>query len=429
MARSEQAKRLGTVKTPVAIYIVHHPECKEAEELSATLYDWFRLGYLSGDSSGAGLPVYFRRQICDGRTPEERGAGATPQWAEFPTIQADKAELTVIIVLVDHRMVVDPTWRAAIVALSQRVAAGQLRHDDRTASVELLPAALHDSFYRTGPLYGCFNPVRLMGLSKPAQVATLRRAATEMTARLLRNSSGNSFRPLDVFLSHAKKDGTAIAEFLRDGIRRFGQLQAWYDTNDLPFGKAWEKRMRASATEVTASMVSVVTDAYPTRPWCRQETRLARTPRRLKAPKNTRVWRLQPMVAVHHPQLSWVRAIPMLEGVPRIGWDPYNPIDHTELVVDRLVLEMMLSYVHQRVAKDLDRRDGRDEETCFITWVPDSWTLAKLRHLLEEEGDARKVKTIVYPGYGLTPAEIDDLEPAIKGFTPETELKSFEDYL
>ncbi|MCY2968732.1 MAG: toll/interleukin-1 receptor domain-containing protein, partial [Planctomycetota bacterium] len=351
------------------------------------------------------------------------------RWAEFPKIEEDEAKLTVIIVLVDHRMVVDPTWRAAIVALSERVAKERTRRDGQNASVELLPAALHDSFYRTGPLYGCFNPVRLMGLPKPVQEATLRRAATEMTARLLRNSSGNSFRPLDVFLSHAKKDGTKIAESLRDGVRRFGQLQAWYDTNDLPFGQAWEKRMRASATETTASMVSVVTDAYPTRPWCRQEARLARTPRRLKAPKNSRVWRLQPMVAVHQPQLNWVRAIPMLEGVPRIGWNDANPIEHTELVVDRLVLEMMLSYVHQCVAKDLDRRDGLDGETCFITWVPDSWTLAMLRHLLEKEGDAQKVKTIVYPGYGLTPAEIDDLEPAIKGFTPQTELKSFEDYL
>ncbi|MCY2966661.1 MAG: hypothetical protein NT069_24040, partial [Planctomycetota bacterium] len=63
MARNAQPKPHHKVKTPVAIYLVHHPECTEAEELSKTLYDWFRLGYLIGDSSGAGLPVYFRRQI------------------------------------------------------------------------------------------------------------------------------------------------------------------------------------------------------------------------------------------------------------------------------------------------------------------------------------------------------------------------------
>ncbi|RPI76934.1 MAG: toll/interleukin-1 receptor domain-containing protein, partial [Planctomycetaceae bacterium] len=397
--------------------------------LAAKLYDWFRLGYLSGDSSGAGLPVYFRRQIRDMRLANQPTHDAAPRWELSPPIEFERSQLTVIIVLVDHRMVVEEDWRAAIVALSQHVAGIRREHEDSRAPVELLPAALHDSFYRTGPLYGSFNPVRLMGLTWDQQVAALRRAATEMTARLLRNSAGNTFKPLDVFLSHAKKDGTQIAETLRDGVRRFGQLQPWYDSNDLPFGKAWAKRMQSSAAESTAAMVSVVTDAYSTRPWCRQEARLARTPRQLTSPANSRVWRLQPMVAVHRPGSNWVRAMAMLEGVPRIGWDASQPVEHTELVVDRLVLEMMLSYVHQSVARDLDKRDGVGNETCFVTWVPDSWTLAQLRYLLDQKGEARQVTKIVYPGYGLTPAEIEDLEPAIKSFNRKTELVSFEDYL
>ncbi len=51
------------MKSPLAIYVVHHPECKSANLLARSLYDFFRLGYLSGDQSGAGLPVYYRRHL------------------------------------------------------------------------------------------------------------------------------------------------------------------------------------------------------------------------------------------------------------------------------------------------------------------------------------------------------------------------------
>ena len=40
-----------------------------------------------------------------------------------------------------------------------------------------------------------------------------------------------------------------------------------------------------AAEAQTAVLLSVVTDAYATRYWCRQEVNLARTPRELKLPE------------------------------------------------------------------------------------------------------------------------------------------------
>ena len=79
------------VKTPVTIYVVHHPDCKEAKELASGLFHWFRLSYLFGDSSSsaAGLPVYFRRQI-DGQQL-------------VPSIALGGASLNVVILLVTTR--------------------------------------------------------------------------------------------------------------------------------------------------------------------------------------------------------------------------------------------------------------------------------------------------------------------------------------
>lgn len=404
------------MKAPVTIYVVHHPQCKKAEKLARRLFDWFRLGYLAGDASAAGLPVYFRRQLS--------GTSLHPQ------IPFEAASLNVVIVLVDHLMVGDAAWRQAIVDLARKVAG--LREKGNSASrAILLPGAMHDSFYRTGPLYQDFNPVRLLNMSDEQMEASIRRAATESIARALwARDSKDSPPPLNVFLSHAKRDGTRIAESIRDGVRSFSQLVAWYDANDLPFGAQWESPMTQAAADDTAAMVVTVTDAYPTRPWCRREAKLARTPQRVSKPRGCRVWKVQPVVAVHQPGNAWVRGVPMLQGVPRIGWNDTSQEDQVERVVDRLVLEVLLGTVHRRVAMKLCERDratypSRRRESCYITWVPDAWTLAALRQQMGRP--ASSVRRVVYPGYGLTTAEIAELEPVFTAFHRETRLVSFEE--
>ena len=95
------------MNTPVAIYVIHHPECTVAADLAKSLYDWFRLGYLSGDQSGAGLPVYYRRKL-------DRGVLQ-------PTIRFEEATLNVVVVLVDEKLVANEAWRKAMVALATDV--------------------------------------------------------------------------------------------------------------------------------------------------------------------------------------------------------------------------------------------------------------------------------------------------------------------
>jgi len=225
-----------------------------------------------------------------------------------PAIAFDDAELNVVVLLVDEKLVVCPRWRSAVVSLANDLNAERY-HSAKQNTAEsksiLIPAAMHDSFYRTGPLYEGFNPVRLLDMDATAMESTLRRAATEATARALRGEGFQNPSPLDVFLSHAKRDGQTIAQSIRDGVRNFGQLVAWFDANDLPYGAAWE------------------------------------------SPKGTLVWKVQPVVAVHQPGTGWVRGVPMLEGVPRIGWNPDETSDMTRRIVDRLVLEVMLGHVHR----------------------------------------------------------------------------------
>lgn len=239
------------------------------------------------------------------------------------------------------------------------------------------------------------------------------------------------YSPLNVFLSHAKRDGTDIAVRLRDGIRNFGQLTVWYDSNDLPFGVPWESPMVQAVKQGTAAMIAIVTDAYSTRPWCRQEATLARTPRSVgdipgADPSLKNVWTLQPVVAVHEPRSKWAHSLPMLAGVPRIGWDENDPGTTTAAVVDRLVLEMLLAFTHRRVAARLTAAPEKPEGSCFITWVPDTWTLIALREQLNAK--TIPVRHIVYPGYGLSITELSELNPVLKTFEKEEKKVSLIPY-
>jgi hypothetical protein len=427
------------ITTPVTIYVVHHPDCKAAEALAKKLFDWFRLGYLTGDSSAAGLPLHFRRTISKDVLP-----------VIAPSIPFERAEVNVVILLVDHKLVEDPRWRHAAVKLAEDISKRRKNQVPAAPQVMLLPAAMHESFYRLGPLYEDFNPIRLLGLTEVRMEAALRRSATEAIARLVRareTPNLNSRRPastrstgrvavsdqpppLEVFLSHAKADGTEIAEYLRDGVRKFSQLLAWYDANDLPYGAEWKSPMVAAVEKDTAAMIATVTDAYPTRPWCRTEAKLARTPARAKESAASQVWKVQPVVAVHQPRGQWVRGVPMLDGVPRIGWDPERKDEDTARVIDRLVLEVLLATVHRRLAVALEERlQARSKkagrEYCFITWVPDTWTLVSLRKQLGRR--ALSVRRIVYPGYGLSDGEIEDLQVAVAVFPRGTKLISYDD--
>jgi hypothetical protein len=286
---------------------------------------------------------------------------------------------------------------------------------------------MHDSFYRMGPVYEIFNPIRLIDQTNDRMEATLRRAATEAIARLVLAKDSQPAPPIEVFLSHAKRDGAQIAESIRDGIRKFSQLVAWYDANDLPYGAAWRSPMEHAAQTSTTAMVATVTDAYPTRPWCRREVQLARTPVLVSGPQNGRVWKVQPVVAVHQPGAGWVRGVPMLEGVPRIGWDPSHELELTERVVDRLVLEVLLGTVHRQLALNFESNLTKKalQASAFVTWVPDTWTLVSLRNQLGQQ--APSIRRIVYPGYGLSVAELAELEPAVTAFHADTKLVSYEE--
>jgi hypothetical protein len=169
MAKQKLPK--SKVKLPVRIHIAHHEKCREAAWFATKLYEWFRLGYSIGDAGGAGLPVSFRRKVV-GNQPEGFNPKTEPtEWQIDPEIDWQEAEVVIVILLVDHEMVVDPRWRAALVSLTLAVEQARGNGAGSRSRRELLPVVLHDSFYRTGRLHEQFNCVRLPSGDRDVKLA------------------------------------------------------------------------------------------------------------------------------------------------------------------------------------------------------------------------------------------------------------------
>ena len=400
--------------SPVSIYVVHHLKSKVATQLASDLFDWFRLSLLTENQSNAGLPVYFRRRIVEARLQ--------------PDISFSDSDLNIVVLLVDQEMVGDIDWRTALVRFAKSARTWNKKHVGKNR-VQILPIAMHEGLYRIPEVYENFNPIRSLDMPLDQMTAFLRRAVTEAAARFVRADNSDVTPPLNVFLSHAKRDGRQIAEYIRDSVRSFGQMVAWYDANDLPYGGKWKSEMMKSAKTDTAAMVAIVTDTYPSRQWCRLEATEARTPVRLnRAVSSPGIWKLQPVVGIYNLGNQWTRPIPMLEGVPRIGWDALEPRKTTERLVDRLALEVMLGLVHRKVAVSIARKQTKRMDICYLTWVPDTWTLSKLRQiLLAGKEDVAKIRYIVYPGYGLAKTELSELDSVVQSFHRDSQLVSFEE--
>lgn len=365
---------------------------------------------------------------------------------------------------------------------------------EATRFLSILPVMADRSFTALGAFSELHNPIRIWHPAdqppgrKPAEEADaeakrawrernaawsrkralrLRRALTETMVRdldeaswLRRRARQPAARPgrLKVFISHAKADGDAIAQLIRDGLASVSKLEPWFDQNDLQAGKVWAAPMEAAAGGSSGGMIAVVTDAYPSRPWCWREASAARTPVTLwtgdpddvdgGSPARPRVFSVLPAVAVHVAERSWTRTPPSLANVPRIGWPPKPPrpekgetgvelAGHRSLeqwqdlmkarvadIVDRLLLELLMHRVFHLRVRSLSR--PAPSATAFIDCPPDARILGHVQKELGRLEPATPPKELIYPGHGLRSAEREELTENARGIVPGLSVISIE---
>jgi hypothetical protein len=414
------------------IYVLWHPQCPLGEKIARRILAWLRPG------NGLGPEVFYRSLPA----PEAPIAGLPPPLPGEPRAVAGTesvkgrqrvSNLHIVLPLIDENMVADIAWRHWLEQLTLTSTSGVRR--------TVIPIALDATAYNMPPCVRELNYLRPAGLPLPSNEGTdeagfegailsLLKQVTEAlcrvllprgTGRPLQSRPSVSTEPLpkvNVFLSHAKQDGTVPARRIRDYIYSQTQLAAFYDENDIAFGAVFSKIIQEDLDSPnTAALIAIRSARYASRPWCRREFSLFRRPRKENSSAGTAErWRIYPSLvveAMEGRQLS--SGVPEMGNSSMIRW---SDDDHNleELVVTTVIRDAMLASFHSAMGASIPSTPNQ----IIINWLPDPTTLLHIPSV--REGGERD---ILYPGRGLSGLELDILSELFPCLT----FRSFEEVL
>jgi hypothetical protein len=451
-------------RSPLSVYVLWHPGFKYGPELARAIGEWCGGGVDDMRAVGLGIPVHFRSEdwhadnaLSRGDMPELPGSLSRDPIAERARreqrwrrpIELNEARMNVFVPIVDEHMVEDPSWRRDLIDLAALHDAGVR---DKTHRVHVAPIQMHSAWARMPSQVSRIQALHLRrwtdNPNEPDEdrrarwSRQIRRLLTQALVRLLRTLRDSAL-PAEVFLSHAKVDrelGPGVAEKLRDVAAGYGQIEVFYDENDLPSGADWQDRMETSAAD-SAGFIAVLSDRYATRYWCRREIQLARTPVRVTNPRGTEldpadlhIWIVRPSVVAVTLAGAWSRLIGELGTVPAIRWDPDNA-ELAATILDQLFREALVSEFQRMYARMLQRKliellpEGARPPIAYVTWTPDAATLLRLQKQLHRSGsDEERARwaasgVVVYPGHGFLPTDEEELAGSLG---PNVRFLSFE---
>lgn len=253
-ATVEPIDRLSIYRPILCLHLVWHPNFAKGAELADLLYRKLVRDTEHPGCRGPGLPVFFRSQPADG--------------SDLPIgVEADGAQHTVIVPLVDNEMLADDHWDNYFLGLHAKL--DPLR--DRFIPVALTPYATK--------LPEPLKPIQGIRLAAEPQESwgplLLGRLTHELCRLLLTPTetvtSGTPISPPPVrlFISHAKADGEAAAKALRDYLTSHTALGHFFDVWDIAPGFDFRNELIGNVQRT--ALVAIRTDAYASRPWCRRE--------------------------------------------------------------------------------------------------------------------------------------------------------------
>jgi len=258
------------------------------DRLAESIYSAFCRSIEQPLDRGMGIPVFFHR------TPPE------------PDV-LNQSRHTILVVLIDDRMVINPEWNEGLATLAQAIQASNQQH-------RLYPVSLTPNAFNLNPIITTTNFIRLHRLQESKQAKQLALMLTHEFCRLLLAGQVTSSQqptiesishrlsptPVMLFLSHAKADGEELADTLRDHIETTSAVQTFFDTNDIAPGFDFrEDNIERSV------LVVLLTDHYASRTWCRREVLWAKS-------------KGCPLVVVHAVRAREERSFPYLGNTPVI---------------------------------------------------------------------------------------------------------------
>jgi hypothetical protein len=292
---------------------------------------------------------------------------------EIPTNDSGKA---IIVPLVDSAMVNDRNWNSWIA-----------KFVNAKEFFDVLPVVFSKDAKGWDVIKGP-NPVYLFETEVEQRMDMLNRQLLIFCLGRLSATGATATTPNPrlVISYHGESDGKAIGDKIHKCVGdEFRGLNAFLAHKDLPPGADLATGLKETV-EQSAAMISVFTEDYESRPWCRREVRWARTPSSAGA---ERCWKMTPLVVVEALRRKCSVVLSEFAGCQLIPWDDELAIE----VVDRALMEAVINAYHRRWS---ERYVG--DNRVVINWIPDALSLLKLR----AAGGLPSGYKLIYPGHGIT---------------------------
>ncbi len=362
---------------PLLVHLVFHPKSQSARELADRIHE-----ALNSDPVVPGLNVPTRFTPEDGTTlpPTESG-------------YFDDAEKVFVAVLADDYLAAPyaenlpsgrQNWGEWIGGLHERCL--------ETGKGRCVPFQLSEYAWPLDERLGNVSFARVWTVAEEQQEDWVRQRLVIELIRFLQNlDPADAAHPqltVQAFISYATRDlgqEAAVVEQLVDSLKTDQPVSPWMDAGKIPAGGDFRDEITKGIGE--SAILSVMTDAYGSREWCRKEVLLAKE-------------LMRPVVVVNALQTQEVRSFPYLGNVPVLRWDN-NPQMATDLL-----LKETLRQLH---SKQLLAGQKQDDET-ILTSAPELVTVV-----------GQQGKKFLYPDPPLGEEETRLIEKA--GVTIETPLQ------
>ncbi len=302
-------------KPRLQVYILVHPDSDFKLDLPNNIYSFLTRDIKDPLSRGLGIPVFFWNpfQKSDNKI--------------FNSIDFNNAHHTVVISLIDYKMVNDSDWSEYINQIWNRIKNNYVQH-------RLIPVALDNTALNIDGEVQKANFLQFFKFPEDKRIQLLRIQLTHELCRLLKGDlDPNLFNklslPINLFLSHAKIDGESHIIKVRDFINKETSINSFFYAIDIPPGLEFERIIEENIAN--ACLLIFQTDKFASREWCRREVLIAKKKK-------------CPIIVINCLVDGVDRSFPYMGNVPIIRWN----IEDKNRIIDilTLALQEMLRYLY-----------------------------------------------------------------------------------
>ncbi|GCC52804.1 TIR domain-containing protein [Chryseotalea sanaruensis] len=369
-------------KTPLAVYIIWHPDYLEGQQMADYLYSVLCRNPDKPLVRALSIPVYFRSK--------NKGEESSPIEIDF-----NESEYTAVIPLITDDFVNDKNYGNYLDQI----------HDvcnTKKNKRRVYPVALSKAAFNVSAKLSSINFIRINKNKDGCDVSASRSTESQIKShvlhelcRLLMNMKKASEEtdsltvspPVKLFISHSKHDESKLdAIKFRDYINSQTQLKTFFDANDIAYGSNFGEEIKKAASE--SALVVFQSDSYADREWCRIEVLTAKSEG-------------CPIVIVNAVQNGEKRAFPYLGNNPSIRFK-----ENFQEIID-LTLEQVLfnKYTRNYLDSLTDLYNIRTDR--ILSNVPELFNFIQLRKQKITKGE--KYALVIYPDPPLGTEEMDIL--------------------